>query len=170
MALFGSLAWQSGKSKEDIIKAAVAGCCCGVFGWILCGTWLSGALGGIVLAPVAFSATIGLAVSFYFGKEGSCVLLIPAIVAGGVIGHALGSVAFLSAFGLLHSVHRVAASFFSLSLSVAVQAFFMHLACQRVHSALPAGAAWNPRRSATTSPASTVRRQPETLGSGGDRG
>ncbi len=129
MALFASIAWQSGKGGGNICKAALGGLCGGIVCWTICASLLGGVLGSLVLIPVAFGLTIGLLAFLYFRNDGTSSLLIPAIMAGTVIGNA---VTILS-IGLIFSANKLLiGTNVSVIFSVALPAYFMHLAHQVV--------------------------------------
>lgn len=134
MALFAAIAWQLGKDRNGIVKAAFTGLCGGMIGWIVCASTLGGVLGSLILMPVAFGLLIGLLVFLYFRSEGVSALVVPAIMAGAVIGNAMT----IYSFGVIFSANKLlTGTNASAIFSVALPACFMQLAYQVLKSSLP---------------------------------
>lgn len=131
MAFFAGVAWQSGKSRKCILKRALAGLIVGIFIWTFCASLLGGMLGGAVLAPVAFGASLGLAVYLYARNDGASPLLVPAIIAGAIVGNAV----MISSLPLVFWAKGLKGHTTSLLFAVAIPAYFIHLAYQLVTAA-----------------------------------
>lgn len=133
MALCAVMAREAGKSRMDVVKDASVGFIGGVACWILSNILLDGVVGSMVLMPVLFGPLVGIFLFRRFRDTGISALLVPAVVAGTVIGHT----ASVLAVELMFALRRLGlGDHNTLAFMVAIPAYFMHLSYLVLHATM----------------------------------
>jgi len=132
MAIMGTTAWLDEENISSTVKASVAGLFGGIVCWVVTILVLRGVPGSAYLQPILFGMAIGCMVFLYFRNNGASPLIVPAVLAGSVLGNQV--VIFSNSF--LGSLLPALGGGATRMVMVALTAFFMHcvfLAVTQLH-------------------------------------